>query len=134
MARIPWPRWLSPLLLRAAAWRLGAKGHLARRQGVRWLAHAPRDGALGPLARALADPHPLVRAAAAESLALHGAREAAVPILAAIEENADNAYLQATLWESLGRIVGEEIAFDPSEGENETRRRIAAWRKKVASD
>ncbi len=127
----PWPRWLSPFLFRAAAWRSASSSHLARRQGVRWLAHAPSEGALGLLTRALADPHPLVRAAAAETLALHGAREAARPILAAIEEGLGNAYLQATLWESLGRIAGEEIPFDPVEEENETRRRIAEWRRKL---
>ncbi len=124
----PWPRWLSPVILRAAAWRSASTRHLARRQGVRWLARAPRDEALGPLTRALADPHPLVRAAAAEALAAHGAREAAPAILAAIEEGLGNAYLQATLWESLGRIAGEEIPSDPLEDENETRQRISRWR------
>lgn len=125
-------RWLAPFRAWRDRRRRASDRPFVRRRGVRALDGEPRETAVPLLVSALDDPHPLVRAAAAEGLAAHRAAEGLGPLLDAVEEEAGNPYLSATFWEAIGRIAGEEIAVEPDEDEETARRRIEEWRRKIS--
>ena len=126
----PLAAWLDRLRVWRAR-RLLASGLRERRQkGTALLSGGPRAQALPLLTQALADDHPLVRAAAAEALAALKDREALPALLDALEEAIGNFYLSTALWEAAQAVAGEESGFDFNKPEEAQRQRIAAWRKK----
>lgn len=120
------------LLLRLRVWRarraLRSADANARRRGAALLAGCPGAEPEALLKRALSDDHPLVVAAAAESLAAIGAGSALPLLLGALENAVGNRYLSLTLWEAVGRLTGKEADFDPNEPEASQRERIRSWK------
>jgi HEAT repeat protein len=107
---------------------LRSRQRTRREEALERIRSLPTPQATALLEQALRDPHPLIRAAAAEALGSRRAPQAIPSLLDALDSAVENPYLSVTLWEAVESITGREIPFDINEPEAAQRARIERWR------